>query len=196
MFGEFIKTYHNKSSLYINDQQKWLWLRIHKNAGTSIYDALEGYCINEPKWLPEKAVKWVENATDELVSKYFIWSVVRNPYDRFVSMAHMFSCEPNRFAREFDELRCVKGIIKRHTEPQHIYTHYNGIDMCDMTIKVETIASQWPKICFEIKVPETNLKWLNKTEHRHWVHELDMKSIDFINKRFELDFLRFDYDFA
>ena len=99
------------SSLYPNIEKKWLWIRIHKNAGTSMYDGyLKDHCLNVVKNNPDGMVdQWIKEPE---IKDYFVWSFVRNPYDRFISIATMFSADPNYFALVFKNLK--KPISKKN----------------------------------------------------------------------------------
>ena len=197
--AQFIKDYHNKNSLYIGD--KWIWLRIHKNAGTSMYQGfLNDFCINmsQSKGIDNfkdkaKVKKWIDNMTDEKLNGYFVWTFTRNPYDRFNSMAAMFSCPPNEFAKRFDEL-CGKGIVFRHTRPQHLYTHHNGISQVDYYGDMDSIDRHWEEICKRCNLPQHKLKRLNTSKHGKWIEEFNQETIDFINDYYRLDFEYFNYE--
>lgn len=192
--SSFIKNYHNQNSLYINPDRKWLWLRIHKTAGTSIYSKLQHDCINLSKGKHQlEAKQWINTISEEEIKNYLIWSFVRNPYDRFMSMATMFSVDPNRFAKEFHSIRDRKEIIQRHTLPQHLYTHHEGKSMLTYTFKVENIQDHFDFLCDKIRIPKTELPHLNKTEHEPWRKVFNGKTIKFINEYFELDFQYFNY---
>lgn len=194
MKAEFIKNYHNNCSIYINEQNKWAWLRIHKNAGTSMYDGfLIDHCINYPQNKPKQALKWMKQITDQELDQYFIWTCVRNPYDRFMSMSAMFSSDPNKFARGFHHYR-TKGIIKRHTEPQHIYTHHNGVQIPNMIIKFEDVEDGFKKVCEIIGLPILGvMEWMNASEHGSWGDEMNRETMDFVNEFYKLDFKYFNY---
>lgn len=193
MKANFLKNYHNQCSIYINPKMKWVWLRIHKNAGTSTLSALNGMYWNDPKNCQEKAIRWIKEITDEELEHYFFWSVVRNPYDRFVSTARMFDIPPNRFAKEFEFFTHKKGIIKRHSIPQHKYLCIDGKNICHYTIKFENMKEQFRLLSFildqEIKLPH-----LNRTVRKDWKSELNRKTLDFINIHYREDFNIFDYE--
>ena len=197
MKAEFIKNYHNSNSLYINEKNKWLWLRIHKNAGTSMYDDfLYKHCINESKSNTKdksRVIKWRKNITDEKLEDYVVWTFVRNPYDRFNSMAAMFGSDPNKFAEGFHRYT-GKGIIERHTRPQHLFTHYKGESMVDLTFRFERLQKDFNTLCFLLDLPEHDLKKLNSSKHRHWKDEMNRKTINFVNKYYKEDFEYFNYE--
>lgn len=194
MKANFIQNYYNPSSLYFNEEEKWLWLRIHKTAGTSMYDGfLRGRCINISKTNLEPAAQWLHSITDALLDQYTIWTCVRNPYDRFNSAAAMFNLNPNKLADQFFEIRHKQNIIKRHTECQHIFTHYQGKQVPGYVLRFENLQSDFKALCKKLNLPQHTLAKLNKSQHDHYTKTLNPKTIDFINNFYQLDFKYFNY---
>ena len=111
-----IRNLHNPSSVYIGSS--WIWLRVHKTAGTSMYNCIRDYCINMSKQ-KDQVNDWLNNIDEDDLNMQFIWSFVRNPYDRFLSAAAMFKIDPNHLAGDFKYMTKQANIIKRHTQPQH-----------------------------------------------------------------------------
>lgn len=200
MVAKFLKDYHNPASIYVNERNRWVWLRIHKNAGTSMYDGfLKDYChnmIKKPKGVHDPTVdKWLTELTDEKLEGYTVWACVRNPYDRFCSMARMFRIEPNRFAREFWEFRENKPIIRRHSEPQNRFTHNRSIPIVTKTIRFETLQTDFDQLCTELKLPQHKLSTMNASPREgHWMEALSEESIKFVNGVFYFDFEYFGYN--
>jgi len=194
MKADFIKTYHNRCSLYINKESKWLWLRIHKTAGTSMYDNfLRDYCINVNKGEQRtEAIHWAKNITDVELKDYFVWTFVRNPYDRFNSMASMFNKDPNDFAENF-EYYIQNSVMFRHTRPQHLFTHHKGQLQADYVGRFESLQADFDVICKKMGVPLHSLGKFNTSNHGHWKNDLDKKTIRFVNKYYEKDFKYFNY---
>lgn len=195
MIAKFIKKYHNVNSLYINQQNKWLWLRIHKTAGTSMYDGfLKDHCINISKKNHHQEVKnWIQHITDKELKNYTIWTCVRNPYDRYVSMAAMFNKEPNEFALLFHQLQKTNSVIFRHSQPQHIYTHKNGVQIPQIIVRFEHLQSDFSNLCKTLNLPDHELQKLNATKRKPWQEVLTTKTIQFINKEFNEDFKAYHY---
>lgn len=158
-----------------------------------MYDGyLIDHCINYPQNESDMALKWMREITEDQLKEYFIWSCVRNPYDRFMSMSAMFSSDPNRFAKGLKKYR-RKGIVKRHTEPQHIYTHHKGVQIPQMIIRFENVQSEFKTVCRAIGLEEHELGVRNTTKHGSWSEEMNNETIDFINKYYKLDFEYFNY---
>lgn len=193
--SSFIRNYHNPNSLYINTLDKWLWLRIHKTAGTSMYDAfLKDHCLNIAKPGQSETVrKWINTVTTQELEKYLVWTCVRNPYDRFHSMAAMFKMTPQRLAKEFHFLRRSNSVIQRHTETQHSFTHHNGQQVPNLVMYFEDLQTGFNTVCLQLGLPLFELPQLNATKHGNWQDVFDAKTIDFVNHHFELDFKYFNY---
>lgn len=190
---EHILNLHNECSIYIGD--KWIWLRIHKNAGTSMYDMIRDECINIAKENQEEQVKnWLDKIEEINLNEKFIWSFVRNPYDRFLSMSAMFSVHPNYFAAHFHKIRGRKGMIKRHTEPQHTFTHYNGHQIPDFIGRYETIKEDWRTVLQKINMPYLELPKKNTSKHENWKEVLNDEAKSFIRTFYHLDFKYFGYE--
>lgn len=192
---KFIKTYHNPSSLYINTTNKWLWLRIHKTAGTSMYDGfLKDHCINISKQNHYNQVQtWIKNLTKAELAQYTIWTFVRNPYDRFNSVAAMFGYNPNEMAEHYQEVFAKISIVERHSRPQHIYTHYKGNQVPQLVYKFENLNQDFKQLCTQLQLPNHQLTKLNASQHQPWKKEFTQQTIDFINDYYHLDFQYFNY---
>lgn len=193
---KFLKTYHNPNSLYINTESKWLWLRIHKTAGTSMYDGfLRDHCLNIAKQEQKPQVlRWISAITDAELEQYTIWTCVRNPYDRFNSMAAMFKKDPNQFAQDFHTLRNGNRVINRHTEPQHLFTHHDGVQVPNHVIYFESLQYGFDNVCDKIGLKRFQLPHLNVSRlHEPWQETFTPETIDFVNNHFALDFKYFNY---
>lgn len=189
---EHISNLHNPSSLYIGNH--WLWLRVHKTAGTSMYDYyLRDHCINRSKQ-KGKVKNWLSQIDEDELNKKFIWSFVRNPYDRFLSAAAMFNLDANHLAGDFKYMTKQTNIIKRHTEPQHKFTHYKGHQIPDFIGKYENLENDWCKVLIEIHLPHFNLPKSNGSSHGNWQEVLSEQTKSFIRDFYHFDFKYFGYE--
>jgi hypothetical protein len=189
---EHISNLHNPSSVYIGNS--WIWLRVHKTAGTSMYDHyLRSHCINISKQ-KDQVDNWLSRIDEDQLKKQFIWSFVRNPYDRFLSAAAMFKIDPNHLADDFNYKREKANIIKRHTEPQHKFTHYNGHQIPDFIGKFENLENDWRTVLEKMNLPYCLLPVSNSSIHKDWREELTEKTKSFIRAFYYLDFKYFGYE--
>jgi len=183
---------YNPASIYVNPEKEWLWIRVHKTAGTSMFDLLQNNCYTTSKNNRE-VLNWLKRITASEINKYFIWSFVRNPYSRFVSAASMFKVPVHRFAKEFDQYR-KKPMIFRHTEPQHELTHYHGLQIPDYIGRFENLHWDWIELMRILKMPMVKLKQLNGSNHKHWTKEIDQYTKDFVKDFYKKDFEYFFYE--
>ncbi len=188
---EHISNLHNPSSIYIGD--RWIWLRVHKTAGTSMYDCIRDHCINISKQ-KIKVKNWLSRIDEDELNKQFIWSFVRNPYDRFLSASAMFKIDPNHLADDFNYKREKANIIKRHTEPQHKFTHYNGRQIPDFIGKFENLESDWKTVLEKINLPFFELPQSNGSTHGTWQDVLTDQTKQFIKAFYHYDFKYFGYE--
>jgi hypothetical protein len=130
----------------------------------------------------------------------FIFSFVRNPYDRFVSEYFWFNKGVNFNKHHF------KNWYKRHyskidldhklRQTDFLINENNEIDI-DFIGKVENIQEDWKKLLKligfneNIKLPHKNKS--NNRERKDFMYYLDNEDITFINEMFYDDFINFDY---
>jgi hypothetical protein len=143
----------------------------------------------------EQFVKdWLWRVKEEELKEMFIWSFVRNPYDRFISAASMFQFDPNLFARHFNEVRAENRMVKRHTEPQHTFTHYCGHQVPDFIGRFENIEEDWRTVLERIDLPYKELTKSNKSRHGHWSEVLTKETKSFVASFYHYDFEYFGYE--
>jgi len=183
----FLKSFFNKPSLYPCPNEKWLWMCIHKNATTSMREALKGRFYNFPKNDGPQAMLWWQGVTDKELEKYKKWTFVRNPYDRFVSIAYMFNVNPNEFAERF-ALYTLNSKIRYHSHPQYTYTHIKDECWLDFVGRIETLEEDWKQLGLG-----EELRHLNTTKHKHYRKELGYDARCFVESYYKKDLEYFDY---
>lgn len=184
-----------QSSVYVEPNGKWIWPRIHKTAGTSVYESgLTPQCpgLLLPAKHPREWASWYEGVTDSDLAGYHLWTIVRNPYDRFLSMAAMFGKEPEELARHFDRIRGTRGKAWRHSNEQWKYIyHESGEPFVHQVEKFETLDDSFERVCRKLGLQATKLPHLNKSESRE--NLLSPRVRDFVERRFEKDFTLLGY---
>ena len=195
MKAEQIKNFFMPSSLYPNPGKKWLWIRIHKNAGTSMFNPfLIEHCFNIVKRNPNLIVDyWVKSLSNDLLKDYFIWSFVRNPYDRFMSISAMFKSDPNFFVQLIKEGKITKPIILRHSEQQNKFTHSNGVCNCNFIGRFENLQNDFDFVCDMIEVKRFKLPKLNETNHSDYRKAMTKETMKYIEDKYKLDFEYYGY---
>lgn len=188
-----------ESLIWISESKKLLYLKSPKCASTSIAKTLIRN-IDDMRNL-----KTYKKAPD--FSKYYKFSFVRNPWDRFVSMYHNYY-DTNKLKRDlnvpfmsFDEF--IKSTVyfdyrtvKIHAMPITELTTFNGIQQMDFIGRVENIKNDFKKLK---RYVNKDLPRFNKTlkrqhystyyseETKQIIADLYYKDIEAFGYKFELE---------
>lgn len=140
---------------------KVIWLKTPKAAGTSIRKVLIKR-LGQPK---KSLSEWEGEFSDESLADYFIFSFVRNPWDRLVSIHRYFGVP---IARVLSNHRKLTKSTKFHARPCHIFTHMGSCQFVDFVGKFETLQEDFDKVCDTIGIEYVKLPKLNRTKHSHY----------------------------
>ena len=114
-----------------------------KAAGTSIFRQILLKEFNEKLIQanrdPERLNKWFSEITDEQLEEYYIFTIIRNPFSRFVSISKYFGLSFKKFVGNYDEYFQKNIDIKIHALPQHLFTHFNGEQFVDKICRIECL---------------------------------------------------------
>jgi hypothetical protein len=202
---------------------KLIFYRIPKNASTSIYDALGFHNLIKIKekeieksadprlyrrWFsathlkPEELKKTIGPG----IARYFSFCVVRNPWDRAVSM-YKFAKKKNLnnlygIDGDFDFAHFCDVLYKNKDDPFFIGSHQQiqwakGEEKPDKTIRFENLQNEYSEMIEQIglNIDSKKLPILNSTKHKHYSYYYDKKSKELINEIFYDDITVFDYSF-
>lgn len=199
----------------ISHPHKLIFFHIPKTAGMSIEKALGNprhqkiytyqyqgqalpYAINEQHAFPEEIRRTCEPAHWDA---YFKFAIVRNPWDRFVSLYfHLqkmnlldretgFSDFVNRFFYQ-DQCR----LRKRHIFMALPCSRWVPNDI-DYVGRMETLDADFGSVCRQVGLPEPPLPHMHKTSHAHYSTYYDDSTRDTIARAYADDIRRFSYTF-
>jgi len=200
---------------------KVTFIRIPKNASTSIYSFLgesntirnELLCADNNMYLNifEPSHCSINDAVDKLGGEVLdapILAVIRNPYDRLVSMyffakkydlASLYGIDMtdfDSFAKGFHELSGERDFF--HAMPQCEYIKHNDSDKFTV-IRFEELESGISKFIGDNKLSKLfdkdDLPKLNSTEHKHYSEYYTPASKSIVEEMWSFDLERFDYTF-
>lgn len=181
-----------------------IFVHIPKTAGTSILSAL----LNDPA-LKIKGHKIAKDYAYEAWLSSFSFSVVRNPYDRFVS--HWLYHTTNYNGYKFSRL----GIdIQNKSLEEYFYIttqvvsryKYNWLSMTkflyhpsdkplDFLLRFENLDQDWTELCDILDIPKTlSLPQLNTTPHDHYKKYYNATTKELITNYYYQDFIAYGYD--
>lgn len=193
----------------INDDKKIIYLNNSKVACTSIKIAIFGF--NQIK--DDNSVHCIlrSHRKDEINKKdyknYYIFTYVRNPFERLVSLYKNKVCEEKQYFDDylFGFMSPDKGfevfvkkimlipdfLADRHFRSQYSLIYKNGKCMVDFVGKIENIDESYKKL--EKRFNLDSLPHYNSTKKTDW---MDFYSVDLakkVYKRYKKDFKQFGY---
>ena len=178
---------------------KCIFIHQRKCAGTSIIRNF-GISPDQPEWrivndgyLSREPNTWESVANR--YSDYHIFSIIRNPWDRFVSGWKYCESTKNR-----DIIDVLKNLPKEGHDYKHVTRLQSEILFNDADLPIfhtllrfETLQTDWEALCMTLGKPPTTLSHLNKTEHLNYREYFNEQALDLFTRHFEADCLRFGY---
>lgn len=201
----------------LENENKVIFVHVPKAAGNGITYSL----FNKPstghyflsKYLNDSKVKFDD---------YFKFTVVRNPWDRFVSAFHylnnddggmgvwdkefrdlyLFDCED--FKSFIDKMIASNSFRYKvmkwtHFIPQHDFLTLNGLmslDNFDHICRFESINSDFDVLKSMLGKDDSNLAVVNKSKHNHYKdYFTDQYMIEFVRELYKKDIELLEYEF-
>ena len=201
----------------INHNQKYIFFHINKTGGTSVEHAL-GYTKKTANLWQGKhhTFKWYKRAARKKIGfeNYFKFTVVRNPWDRFLSLYKY------RVKRGHPSFR--RGVIpfkkwgkkiyngcpnfckgftlrepKLYVKPQlNWITDANGNMVVDFICRFENFQEDFNAVCNKIGIPERTLPHVNKSKHKHYTEYYDDETREIVAEKYKKDIEYFGYEFG
>ena len=179
----------------ICNKYKCVFIHQRKCAGISIIRAFdiipdwpEWHFMNDGVLSPEYK---------SIPEEYFRFSVIRNPWDRFISGWKY--CKSTRYRSLHDVLTDLprEGHDYRHlTRPQHkILFDENGRLIVDYLIRFESLQQDFNQVCDIIGKPRIKLAHYNRITRAHYSVYFDKESRQIFMRHFGKDVHLFNYHF-
>tara|TARA_Y100000310_G_scaffold265103_1_gene275976 strand:- start:327 stop:968 length:642 start_codon:yes stop_codon:yes gene_type:complete len=210
--------------MIISHKLKFIFIHIHKCAGTSITKVLDKANVLGPEDIVigctkkgeelEKAGGWNgldkhstaleirEAVGEEVWNSYFKFTIVRNPWDRAVSTYHWWlKTKYNGEDGKGDIIRSLGslGSFEKFVMSKHMY-HDNCTDRIggnlDYVGRFEHVRRSFAYFCGRMGLPDLRLTKNNKTEHDHFSLYYNDETEDRIERIFAKDISAFNYKFG
>lgn len=225
--------------MIISHSRKFVFVHIPKNAGCSFENALiphldesdlitdqmnYGKCEElKPSFckIPHHAsLREIQDQSGEGFEKYFKFAVVRNPWDRMVSLFHFYKqlTEPGgqlhgqkraALAQDrlggFREWVCSDDLVPNlnlTAESQNAHksrlqsdwvVDESGKVGVDFVAKFESLHDDFDTICNQVGIHDEKLPWKNASKHSDYKTYFDDETIEVVSRIFDEDLKRFDY---
>lgn len=201
--------------MIISDKYKYSFIRLHRTASTSISRYLND---KEDKW--EDFVEQIASRSDlefvagkpvdphhvphflarhfvpDSLEKYFTFSFVRNPWDRFVSAWRYMGRDSNS-SQPFEEfIKLLEREVKTGASLTWEYLSLPQSDFIgspDFTGKFETLDDDFSLICETLGLPVRKLKKRNTTGGKHYKEYYTSKTKNIVSELYKKDIERFKY---
>lgn len=184
----------NVKLIMICDKHKTVFIHIPRNAGRSVCEALGV----SSKDLPEfRSITEIEKKNPIAILSYYKWTIVRNPWERELSL-YNYALEENIIDNKSfeDYLEMVKSksinnsIIQKNQIDYFTQNHYVQVDQI---VRLEYISTAWKKICEQIKIEKIDLQHINKSKNQENQYTQEsMRLVAEIRKQ-DIEFLKYDF---
>jgi chondroitin 4-sulfotransferase 11 len=196
----------------ISDEYKFIFIHVPKCAGSSIVEALESYCDNKKYKTGHPNLRQYEQYMS--IKEYYIFTFVRNPYDRAVSAFTYLKSGVSKY--KSDHITCEryemktmtfsefikKYMVNKKPLPQHfhpVFDHYiptGDINKIDYFGKTETINTDILEICKRLNIDITPPMKTNNSKHKHYTEYYDDETRQIVAEKYAKDIEQFGYKFG
>ena len=194
----------------IDHKNKFIFIHIPKCAGNSIKP-----CLGIPKFPGDhskiKDAKYVDSIEGDFARelKYFKFTFVRNPWDRFLSAYFYLKNggmhnKPDLYTKkQIDQYDSFKKFILEapffeyvHFQPMFDRIEIDGKDQMDFVGKTENLQEDFHTVCGKIGVACQRLSRENSSNHEHYTECYDDETRNFIAHKYAKDVEYFGYKFG
>ena len=185
----------------ISHEHKCIFIHCHKCGGESIEHAISGksdtHYLGDPyEGSPEKHWRYQDYVTKyglDTCKKYFVFTFIRNPWDRAISRIMYRNKRFNRPMEISLELLRKEGGINR---PLCDYLFFNKTREVNFIGRFETLQQDFNTICDKIEIPRQQLPHKNKTKHKHYTEYYDDETKQIVAEKYAKDIEYFGYKFG
>lgn len=184
----------------IDHDRRLIFIHQRKVAGMSIMAAL-GFHFENPDFhrFNDGALSADWAGRKERERSYFVFSAVRNPFDRLISGWKYLAATRERPLLDVLLDPPAEGHDYRHlTRPQIgiLRDQSTGALIVDDLIRFENLQADFARICDRIGMPRQSLPHLNaSTRERDYRDYFDERTRRMAEEMFAADLAAFDYDF-
>jgi hypothetical protein len=183
----------------VNPKRKWIYTKPCRTAGTSIFRyCLERHFYDEMVWeknKPREFMAWLDGMDDGQLTDYFIWSVVRNPWDRVVSITEYLNIPLAHFVQRWKHCRRDPSVAM-HSHPQVIYAYHGKERFADLVCSFEQLDKDFAHVAREIGLPDgLTLSKTSRTSHGHYSSYYDTYLRKRVAKIYAKDIELFGYGY-
>ena len=190
----------------INSQHKFIFIHIPKTGGTSIEKAFNQHPVVQK----HRTMTQYENMLHANIDQYFLFSVIRNPWDRMVSYWNwrqgkywapidgkmsIFS-EWLRYITSLDLNKESSNDFKMAISSQFTSLKNKNNKIIVDLIRFENLQNDFDTVCEKIGIPQQQLPHYNKTNHKHYTEYYTNETKQIVAEKYAKDIEYFGYKFG
>lgn len=180
----------------ISHEHKCIFIHVPRTAGTSIEIAF----IGEDMWKSHPNEKHItasqaKDIYSEYWDNYFKFSIVRNPWDRVISLYHFKAFRNINFIADKSLLYFLNHYKPYPHEPNPCSLENMIDEPLDFIGRFENLSDDFNTICKKLGC-DMVLPHIQKTCHKHYSEYYDKETRQIVAERYSDDIKRFGYDFA
>ena len=183
----------------IDHQRKLLFVHIARTGGTSIEAALVGcdWWEIDPDTKHLSASQMRRHYGDEFWDVYTKFTVIRNPWDRLVSMWATGWWHADGATPESVPFQEFLQSLRPHASEQYQSLHYHEVldEPIDRVLRFERLASDFADLMRDCGDSTLTLPHRERRDRRHYRDYFDDASREFVAEHFAEDITRFGYSF-
>lgn len=194
----------NKLSTIVSPSNRFVFMKIHKVAGTSIYRRNLQKVVDtifEGKSNPVEMENWFDATIDEELDSYFKFTFVRNPWDRTISnfiycqMAYNSTNNFDDFLSILENKDCSEPMWK-HICPCHDYFLHEEKKYVDFIGRFENLNKDWSYVAEKIGLKGNKIGHHNATDRRPYKEYYNKKRVQRVADVFkkEIEYLNYEFN--
>ena len=209
----------------ISHKHKFIFIHIPKCGGTSVeHTLLKSEGIDTMKcnltqdeqqkyriWYKYKGIdvqhRKIDQYKTENEKKYFTFTFVRNPWERFLSeyfyIKKQKGCECDDFDKNYPTFKHfvknngIKCCYYAHDFPQidFVFNSNHG-KLTNFVGRCEDMQYDFDYVCGKLKIPKVKLPHRNPTKHKHYTEYYDDETREIVAEKYAKDIEYFNYEFG
>ena len=180
--------------------KKPLFIHIPKAGGSSIQNIIKRYNNELPSCLHNSVKKYSREYRDSC----FVFSFVRNPYDRLLSAyKYLTGGSGNKSDTKFGKTLSpdFKYFVRDQLNNNLNWLHFKPIkfwlnDDIDYIGRFENLQQDFNIVCDKIEIPRQKLPHKNKSKHKHYTEYYDDETREIVAEKYAKDIEYFGYEFG
>lgn len=166
---KYLKNFRNPLDISVDINRKIIYMRTPKTASSSIAVCLKeaGLDFIRRKEKRSEFNKWINKLKEDDLNDYFIFSSIRNPWDRFISN---LAYSGSRWNLGILKNKTRLGLIShtRHGIPQKYFTHIDKIPFVNYIIKMENIQEDISYLIAKFNLKYIKIKHINRSNRENY----------------------------